>query len=158
MRLTMYTDYGLRTLARLASEPARFFTTDEIAAEFSISRNHLVKVIRDLANNGILAPQRGTTTARGFRLARAPDTLAIGEIVRLLESRKAPMDCVRTDGGTCTPAGRCLLGRRLDAAREAFLRELDTTMLVECALAPVADAHGAQQRSASDYESASGLM
>lgn len=138
MRLTMYTDYGLRALSRLAAEPDRIFTTDEIASEFSISRNHLVKVIRDLASCGILAAQHGTI-ARGFRLARAPETITIGEIVRLLESRKDPIDCLRTDGETCSPAAKCTLLTKLISAREAFLRELETTMLAECALPPSTD-------------------
>ena len=33
MRLTAFTDYGLRALMRLAGEPERLFTTEEIANE-----------------------------------------------------------------------------------------------------------------------------
>jgi Rrf2 family nitric oxide-sensitive transcriptional repressor len=137
----MYTDYGLRTLTRLAAEPDRFFTTDEIAAEFSISRNHLVKVIRDLARREILKPHQGATIARGFRLARDPYTISIGEIVRILESGSGPIECRRTDGNACAPTKRCRLAGKLDAAREAFLRTLDKTMLVECAVPPARDHH-----------------
>jgi Rrf2 family transcriptional regulator, nitric oxide-sensitive transcriptional repressor len=36
MRLTSFTDFALRTLMRLASEPARSFATNEIASEFRI--------------------------------------------------------------------------------------------------------------------------
>ena len=39
MRLTSFTDYGLRALMRLASEPERGFSTAELADEFRISRN-----------------------------------------------------------------------------------------------------------------------
>ena len=45
MRLTAFTDYGLRALMRLAGEPERLFTTEEIAREFDISRHHLTKVV-----------------------------------------------------------------------------------------------------------------
>ena len=48
MRLTSFTDFALRALMRLAGEPGRSFATNEIAAEFGISRNHLAKVVRDL--------------------------------------------------------------------------------------------------------------
>ncbi|MGH9811067.1 MAG: Rrf2 family transcriptional regulator, partial [Terriglobia bacterium] len=34
MRLTTFTDFGLRALMRLAGEPDRPFSTGEIAAEF----------------------------------------------------------------------------------------------------------------------------
>ncbi len=49
MRLTSFTDFGLRALMRLAAEPGRVFTTEEIAGELKISRNHLTKVIQALA-------------------------------------------------------------------------------------------------------------
>ena len=52
MRLTSFTDYGLRALMRLAGEPERSFTTDEIAREFRISRHHLVKIVAALAGAG----------------------------------------------------------------------------------------------------------
>lgn len=155
MRLTMYTDYGLRTLARLAAEPERIFSIDEIAKEFAASRNHLVKVIRDLARSGVLEAQHGST-ARGFRLARDPKTITIGEIVRLLESRKALLDCSRSQDAVCSPTKQCRLNTQLTAAREAFLRELDTTTLFECALAPASRSYekhrsGMDQDAASDY-------
>ena len=50
MRLTSFTDFALRALMRLAGDPDRSFSTNDIAAEFGISRNHLIKVVRDLVN------------------------------------------------------------------------------------------------------------
>ncbi|MBZ0162041.1 MAG: Rrf2 family transcriptional regulator [Notoacmeibacter sp.] len=134
MRLTSFTDYGLRALMQLAAEPDRVFTTDETASAFGISRNHLVKIIRELAAAGIIATQRGA--GGGFRLARSADEISLGEIVRLLESRSALVECFRSDGGACVVTRRCRLKVRLKAAREAFLRELDRTTLAECALPP----------------------
>ncbi|MBF9235291.1 RrF2 family transcriptional regulator [Microvirga alba] len=131
MRLTSFTDFGLRALMRLAGEPERIFTTDEIAREFEISRNHLTKVIRQLAAAGIIATHRGA--GGGFRLARSPHDISIGEIVRALEARQALVECFRSDGGACALTPRCRLRSRLRVAREAFLRELDGTTLAECA-------------------------
>ncbi len=64
MRLTSFTDFALRALMRLAGEPARSFATNEIAAEFKISRNHLAKVVRDLADGDFITTQRGALTPR----------------------------------------------------------------------------------------------
>lgn len=133
MHLTSFTDFGLRALMRLAGEPERLFTTDEIAHEFGISRNHLTKVVREMAAAGIVATQRGA--GGGFRLARSPDTISIGEIVRVLETRQALVECFRSDGGACILTPRCRLKDRLRTAREAFLRELDQTTLAECSYA-----------------------
>jgi Rrf2 family transcriptional regulator, nitric oxide-sensitive transcriptional repressor len=132
MRLTSFTDYGLRALMRLAGAPERSFTTEEIAREFAISRNHLTKVIGELARHGFIVTQRGA--GGGFRLARAPEAISIGEVVRALEERHAIVECFRSDGGACILGGSCRLRMRLAAAREAFLRELERTSLRECAL------------------------
>ena len=131
MRLTMFTDFALRALMRLAGEPTRSFATNEIASEFNISRNHLAKVVRDLADGGFITTQRGA--GGGFSLARPPQSITIGEVVRALEARQALVECFRGDGGACALTPRCRLKMRLAAAREAFMRELDATTLAECA-------------------------
>ncbi len=129
MRLTSFTDFALRTLMRLAGDPARSFATNEIATEFRISRNHLAKVIRDLADGGFITTQRGV--GGGFVLARPPQSITLGEVVRALEG-EALVECFRADGGACVLTPRCRLKARLAAAHEAFLRELDATTLAEC--------------------------
>jgi Rrf2 family nitric oxide-sensitive transcriptional repressor len=131
MRLTSFTDYGLRTLMRLAGEPDFLFTTDQIAQEFAISRNHLTKVVGELASAGFIVTQRGIKG--GFRLACAPEDIRIGEVVRRLEARHALVECFRTDGGLCVLTPKCRLKSKLAAAAEKFLAELDRTTLAECA-------------------------
>jgi len=131
MRLTTFTDFGLRALMRLASEPDRLFSTAQIATEFGISRHHLVKVVGNLAEAGFIATQRGA--GGGFRLARPAQTISLGEVVRALEARHALVECFREDGGECVLTPRCRLKAKLASAREAFLRDLDQTMLAECA-------------------------
>jgi Rrf2 family nitric oxide-sensitive transcriptional repressor len=134
MRLTAFTDYGLRALMRLAAEPERRFTTEEIANELNISRNHLTKVVRALADAGFIATQRGA--GGGFRLARPAAAISIGEVVRRLESRHPIVECFRSDGGDCVLTPRCRLKARLKHAAEAFLKDLERTTLAECAVTP----------------------
>ena len=131
MRLTAFTDYGLRALMRLAAEPDRTFTTDEIAREFEIPRNHLMKVVRELADAGFFTTRRGG--GGGFMLARPPKRISVGEVVRRLEARHALVECFRGDGGACVLTARCKLIKPLARAAEAFLRELEGTSLADCA-------------------------
>jgi len=138
MRLTAFTDYGLRALMRLAGEPGRVFTTEEIAKEFGISRHHLTKVVRELAEAGFIATHRGG--GGGFRLARPAQSISIGEVLRRLEARHAMVECFRSDGGHCILTPRCRLKARLKRAAEAFLRDLDRTSLAECAVSAIRSA------------------
>lgn len=131
MKLTAFTDFGLRALMRLAGEPDRSFSTGEIAAEFGISRHHLIKVVGDLAQAGFVTTQRGS--GGGFRLARPAHEITLGDVVRALEARHALVECFREDGGNCVLMPRCRLKGRLASAREAFVRELEQTTLADCA-------------------------
>lgn len=59
MRLTAFTDYGLRMLMRMASAPERAFSTAELAHEFRLSRNHLAKIMLRLGRAGLIKTRRG---------------------------------------------------------------------------------------------------
>src|SRR4029453_19591407 len=110
MRLTSFTDFALRALMRLGGGPRRVFATREIAAEFGISRNHLAKVVRDLADGGFISTQRGV--GGGFMLARPAQSITIGEVVRALEGPPLA-ECFRGDGGNCVLNPRCRLREKL---------------------------------------------
>lgn len=131
MRLTSFTDYGLRALMRMASAPERAFSTAEIADEFDISRNHLNKVIQRLARHGYVATRRGA--GGGAMLARPAAEIGLGDLVRLLEQDQALVECFAPDGACCvTPV--CRLKGKLHAAEAAFLAELDRSTLADVAL------------------------
>ncbi|HLS69453.1 MAG TPA: Rrf2 family transcriptional regulator [Kiloniellales bacterium] len=139
MRLTSFTDYGLRILMCMAGDPERLFTTEVLARELGLSRNHLLKVVRELARADILEARKGARG--GIFFARSPEDVTIGEVVRCLESRSPLVECFRDDGGNCSLFPSCRLRHHLQAAREAFLAELDRTSLADCAwpVSPEAD-------------------
>ena len=134
MRLTSFTDYGLRTLMRLAGEPGRVFTTTELAAELSISRNHLTKVVAELRAAGFIATRRGARG--GFRLAAPAGEIRIGQVVRHLEGRHALVECYDAGGGACVLTPACRLKGLLGRADAVFVAELDRSTLADCAIVP----------------------
>ena len=136
MRLTSFTDFGLRALMRIASDPDRAFSTGEIADEFGISRNHLTKVIAVLSNAGFLSTRRGM--GGGAVLARQPKDIRLGEVVRLLERNHALVECFQTDGGACVITPRCRLKAMLADANNAFMDRMNRYTLADCALEPIA--------------------
>ena len=60
MRLTSFTDYGLRMLMRMAGAPEKGFSTAELAGEFGLSRHHLTKIMQKLAQAGYVTTRRGS--------------------------------------------------------------------------------------------------
>ncbi len=131
MRLTSFTDFGLRVLVRLAGQPERRMNTEELAREFAISRHHLHKVVQDLAAAGFVTTRRGA--GGGLVLARPAAEIRLGAVVRALERDQALVECFRAAGNECRLTPICGLRGKLAAANEAFLASLDRTTLAECA-------------------------
>lgn len=135
MRLTTFTDYGLRMLMRMTSAPGRAFSTAEFADEFGLSRNHLAKIMQHLSRAGLIETRRGG--GGGAALARPAAEITLGAVVRLLEEGQPLVECLGAQGNTCTLDGRCRLKSRLRQAEAAFLAELDRTTLADIALDPM---------------------
>jgi Rrf2 family transcriptional regulator, nitric oxide-sensitive transcriptional repressor len=134
MRLTSFTDYGLRMLMRMASAPDRAFSTAELAEEFELSRNHLTKIMQRLARGGLVETRRGG--GGGAKLASDPGAIRLGQVVRLLEAGQSLVECFGQGESACTIEGCCRLKSRLRSAERALLTDLDRSTLADIALAP----------------------
>jgi len=132
MRLTNFTDYGMRMLMRMASEPSRTYSASELAFELNLSRHHLQKIIQRLADGGILTTQRGNSG--GVRLAHAPSNFRVGEVVSLLERDQSLVECLADTLCSCSLETGCRLKARLRRAERAFIDDLNKTTLQDIAL------------------------
>lgn len=136
MRLTSFTDYGLRMLMRMASTPDRAYSSAELASELGLSRNHLAKIMQSLSRADLIVTRRGG--GGGAVLARPPEEIRLGAVVRLLEDGQPLVECLADDGGRCSLDGNCRLKARLKSAEATFLDHLDRSTLADIALAPAA--------------------
>ena len=118
MRLTRYTDYAMRVLLYLAARPQQQCSISEISRAYGASQSHLMKVVNDLVNAGYLISARGRFG--GIRLARDPQEINVGAVIRHTEEGFELVDCV-----DCVIAPACGLTSALGEALAAFLGVLD---------------------------------
>lgn len=128
MQLTRYSDYSLRVLIHLAVAVRPLCTIEEIARAYGISQGHLMKVVRHLAALGLVETVRGRSG--GLRLARSPERVNVGEVIRRTEENLALVECFREDG-TCPIEAACVLRSALHEALAAFLAVLDGYTLAD---------------------------
>lgn len=128
MQLTQYTDYALRTLLYLAVTEENV-TITEIAERYSISRNHLVKVVHNLGKLGYITTIRGRQG--GLRLARAPEQINLGDVVRRTEPNFHLVECFNRTSDRCILTPSCQLKGVLGKAMGAFLAVLDGYTLAD---------------------------
>lgn len=129
MQLAKFTDYALRVLMHLAVAEDYTLTTRQIADIHDAKFNHMAKVTQWLSREGYVASRRGR--AGGLRLARAPEDINVGRVVRELESPFALVECLKADGGACALSPGCGLTSTLRTAQEAFFQVLDQQTLAQ---------------------------
>lgn len=129
MQLTRHTDYSLRVLAFLSLKQGDAITIAEIADYYSISRNHLVKIVHHLSNAGFITTTRGNRG--GIRLAHAAIDIHIGDVVRKMEPHFNIVECFSNDSPTCNIEPICKLKGALNEASLAFLTVLDKYTLAD---------------------------
>jgi len=118
MRLTQYTDFSIRVLIYLGLYPDRRCTIQEIADGYGISRNHLMKVVQQLAQAGYVESARGS--GGGLRLGKPVDQINLAEVVEEMEPDFGLVECFR-ENNQCVITPACRLPPMLSRATRAFL-------------------------------------
>lgn len=133
MHLTHYTNYALRVLMYLAvvEHPVRIA---EIADHHQISRHHLVKIVHRLSQENYVRTKQGRNG--GIELARAPQDITVGEIVRFAEDNLALVECFGEVETPCKLKPICRLRMVFFRAHEAFMRELDAVSIADISANP----------------------
>jgi Rrf2 family protein len=133
--------YALRAMMMLA-EPAhanQYLLISDIAQRESIPRKFLEAILVDLRNEGLLHSRRGKLG--GYRLAKSPDDISIGDIVRILDGPLAPIRCASRSQFSpcddCTDPRGCRIRSIMLQVRDAIAGVLDTCTLAMALHQPV---------------------
>jgi len=122
MKLTRFTDYSLRVLIYLGVQDNGRVTIKEISEAYSISRNHLMKVVSLLTRKGYVDARRGP--GGGIALARSPSEIVIADVVRDMEDDLNIVECF-CEEGSCIIEPVCNLKYALGKALTAYLATLE---------------------------------
>jgi Rrf2 family nitric oxide-sensitive transcriptional repressor len=109
-------------------------TIAELAEQHALSKNHLMKIVNDLARQGLIETTRGR--GGGLRLLADPARLRIGDIVRRGETDFRLVECFDAASDRCTLTRDCRLKHLFGAALAAFFEALDRATLADIAQPP----------------------
>lgn len=133
MKMSTKGRYGLRLMLDIAvNSGERPVTLRDVSARQEISEKYLEQIIIHLSRNGLV---RGTRGARGgYTLARDPEEISVGNILRAVEGDLSPVDCVECSGGsTCSRADSCVTIGLWREMKEAMENVVDTRTLADLA-------------------------
>jgi Rrf2 family protein len=104
----------------------------EIAAEEDLPRAYLEQLVVSLREAGLVTSTRGAHG--GYELARPPETIPMGAVLRALEGPIAPMLCASDDpehAVLCDRSSRCTVNVLWVRVRDAVAGALDSMTLAD---------------------------
>lgn len=105
MRLTSKSEYALLALVYLARQTGDgFIRVETIATDQGIPHQFLEQILLVLKRGKVLISQKGQHG--GYRMARAPETVTLAEIIRLIDGPLAPTESVSLNYYRSTPIER----------------------------------------------------
>ncbi len=130
--LSTTSTYAVRALACLArAAPGAALRGRDLARRAAVPPHYLAKLLLDLKRAGIVDATRGA--GGGYRLARAPEEIRLGEVVALFDGPLEADHCLLGDGRRCDPARPCALHDDWSDLTGHFRGFLATTTLEQLA-------------------------
>src|SRR5215207_8629461 len=131
MKVSTRVHYGLRAMTELARSyrHGRPLSISEIARSEALPLAYLEQLVGELRRAGLVEGTRGVRG--GYRLARGPEAITVGDVYRVLEGEVAPVECTAEDylPGSCARETVCLSRNIWERVQLAILAVLDTTTL-----------------------------
>jgi Rrf2 family protein len=124
---------------------ARLLSISEIARNEDLPLSYLEQLVGELRRAGLVEGTRGVHG--GYRLARGPAAITVGDVYGVLEGEVAPVDCTADDylPGACAREPVCMSRSIWARVQAAILGVLDSTtlddLLISDALQHSATAH-----------------
>lgn len=121
--------HAVRAVVALAKLPQGAFAgAARIAQEIGAPQNYLAKLLKSLAEEGVVESQKGL--GGGFRLARAAREISLLDVVEPIERISRWSGCV-LGRAECGEADPCAIHNRWKAVRDGYLRMLQRTTIAE---------------------------
>jgi len=123
MKINNYTEYSFRVLIYLIKYREEKTQIQNIAEYFSISINHLNKVVQNLAKLGLILSTRGKNG--GIEITTKGENIHVNELILLIEPEEEVAQCMGSKNLLpCRLASDCKLRGIFHNAKQAFYKEL----------------------------------
>ncbi|MBM7556298.1 RrF2 family transcriptional regulator [Halanaerobacter jeridensis] len=128
MKLSTKGRYGVRAMFDLAlHEGDGPIPLRSIAERQNISEHYLEQLISTLRNEGFVESVRGAHG--GYMLAKNPEEITIGHIIRALEGPISLADCVAGEESNCDRSSNCVVELVWNQVKEGIDEVLDSITL-----------------------------
>jgi Rrf2 family protein len=128
LKLSTKGKYGLRAIIDLAKysqeEPV---SISNISNREGISEGYLEQIVSLLKKAGLVLSIRGASG--GYELAKKPEEISVGEVLRALEGDLNAVNCTADDDNGCSAADRCISKMVWKRINDSINQAVDTMYL-----------------------------
>lgn len=147
MKVSTQTRYAIRMLLELSlhDDGTLRLTAQQIAQNQRISEKYLESIATKLQKGGFLISSKGF--GGGYQLARPPEEISLGDVMRLMESNFFSSHCMKNADKDCDNFDKCITYEYLceiemaineaanaisiDTLRERYLKKADDAGLCD---------------------------
>jgi Rrf2 family protein len=142
--LTRKTKYGLKAMLTLTREHGHGpVLIAGLSQQERIPKKFLESILLELKHRGLVQSQKGP--GGGYQLARSPERISVGEVIRVLDGPLALVSCVSQTAYApcqeCVTERDCAVRRVFQRVRDETARILDGTTLAAAAGAASTGGH-----------------
>lgn len=131
MKLSTKGHYGLKAMFDLALHYGQGpIPLKSVAERQELSEHYLEQLISGLRKAGLVKSVRGAQG--GYILAKEPQDITVGDVIRVLEGPIAPLDCVNEEiSDCCGQAEHCITKNVWVKVRDSITEVLDSITLAD---------------------------
>ena len=127
VKISSKAHYGLQAAYILAENRNKNFSATELGKEMGVSAKYLERIMRALCGAGTVKASRGING--GYSLARSPESITVGDIVRALEDDLEIIGCVKS--GSCEKCASSAVWKKLYDGINSILDSVSLADMVE---------------------------
>jgi Rrf2 family protein len=132
--------YGVCVLYELATRADGYHSARDIASGYRVPEAFVRKVLLDLRRAGLVTAQKGRTG--GYRLARAPKAIHLGQLIKALEPETPSLVYGRQRGRGFVTGEDCPVGPFWKGIEDKFTQALAESTLADVVAQSRAPAKG----------------
>ncbi len=141
LRISKLADYATGVMSLVARRPEEVHSAAKIAVGLGIGQATASKILKLLAQGGLVKAQRGVKG--GYVIARAPERISLAEIIDAIEGIPLGLTECSSTPGLCVQESGCLVRGNWQRISVAIRRALEGVTLADMVLpgqppAPVA--------------------
>ena len=120
--LTKQTDYAVRALLNLATDPDNYKTADAISAEEKIPYQFLRRILQKLRQESLISTKEGKNG--GVRIIKDSEKITLNEIIELFQGRIELSSCMFRKK-LCSNRQACILRKKIKSIEKKVVSEFN---------------------------------